>query len=401
MRIENVTKYFSHSFLSSSKSFKKYTLVKRVGFLIWSERFIRFKLDLMGKTANKKERVLVAMSGGVDSSLAAVLLNKAVYEVVGVTLKLVEGSRCCDLEAVGHAAEVCRRYGFEHHVVDVSKEFDEVVIGYFIGELAAARTPNPCVICNRFLKFDQLMKLAKEFKCAKVATGHYARIRSGRDGEWQLLKGKDSDKDQSYYLSFLKNSWLPKILFPVGGFSKSDIYTFAEKEGLDFLVSKKQSQDLCFVDDKLRRTFIGGLLKDREGEIVDVDGRVLGKHDGVHHYTIGQRKGLYISDGQGPYFVVGIDAKAGRVIVSSDGEDPALYSDVVQIKNVNFVSGRVDKDCDVMAKIRYKQDLSKARLEVSGRGTQLRFGRDQRAVTKGQIAVFYKGEVCIGGGIIK
>jgi tRNA-uridine 2-sulfurtransferase len=356
---------------------------------------------MVNKSTNKKERVLVAMSGGVDSSLAAVLLQRDGHEVVGVTLKLVDGSRCCDLEAVGHAAEVCRKYEFEHHVVDVSKEFDEVVIGYYIEELAAARTPNPCVICNRFLKFDQLMRLAKEFGCSKVATGHYARVRSGRDGSWKLLKGKDQDKDQSYYLSFLKNSWLGRILFPIGGFVKADIYKIAEKEGLDFLVNKKQSQDLCFVDDKLRRTFIGKRLEDREGEIVGVDGQVLGKHDGVHHYTIGQRKGLDISDGQGPYFVVGIDARKGRVIVSSDGEDPALYSDVVRIKNVNFVSGRVDSDCDVMAKIRYQQDLAKARLEVSGRGAQLRFGNDQRAVTKGQIAVFYQGEVCVGGGIIK
>ena len=347
------------------------------------------------------ERILVAMSGGVDSSLAVVLLQRQGYEVIGVTLKLVEGSRCCDLEAVSHATEICRKYGIEHHIIDISDEFDKTVVDYFIGELRCARTPNPCVICNRFLKFEQLFRIARNFDCSKIATGHYARIRKSRDSRFELLKGKDSTKDQSYYLSFLKNSWLSRVLFPIGKYNKPEVYKLARKEGLDFLVSKKQSQDLCFVDDKLRKTFISRRLKDRSGDIVSVDGHVVGQHDGIHHYTIGQRKGLDISDGHGPYFVVGIDPKAGHVIVSRDEKDPALYSDVVRLGKVNFVSGKIDKDCDVMAKIRYQQNLSKAKLVVSGQGVELRFVRPQRAVTKGQIAVFYKGSVCLGGGIIK
>lgn len=361
------------------------------------------------KAVSKK--VLVAMSGGIDSSLAAILLQRKGYEVIGVTLKLVKGSRCCDVEAVSHAAEVCRKYGIKHHVIDVSTEFDEVVVGYFINELAAGRTPNPCVVCNRFLKFEQLFKIARDFDCKYVATGHYTRVRLNKDGAWQLLKGKDLEKDQSYYLSFLKNSWLSRIIFPVGEFNKSEIYKLAKKEGLDFLVSKKQSQDLCFVDDKLRKTFISKRLKglkgseDRSGDIVTVDGQVVGHHDGVHHYTIGQRKGLDISDGQGPYFVVGFDAGLKHVIVSRDEKDPALYSDVVMLDKVNFVSGKVEANCDVMAKIRYQQGLSKAQLIVSGKGVkdgiELLFARPQRAVTKGQIAVFYKGSVCLGGGMIK
>lgn len=356
---------------------------------------------MSSEAKNKKGRVLVAMSGGVDSSLAAVLLQKAGYEVIGVTLKLVEGSRCCDVEAVSHAREVCKQYGIPHHVVDISREFDEVVIGYFISELAAGRTPNPCVICNRFLKFDRLFRLAREFGCSHVATGHYARVRFRKGGFWQLLKARDRGKDQSYYLSFLKNSWLKKILFPVGEYTKKEIYKMARAEKLDFLAVKKQSQDLCFVDEKLRRTFIEKRFSGCPGEIIDVNGRVLGRHDGIHHFTIGQRKGLDISDGHGPYFVVGIDSRRKRVVVSSDEKSPALYSDVVRLRRVNFVSGKVEKDCGVMAKIRYQQKLSKAKLVVSGSRVFLEFARPQRAVTIGQVAVFYDGEVCLGGGIIK
>lgn len=357
--------------------------------------------------SKKSPKVIVAMSGGVDSSLSAVLLKKKGYDVVGVTMKLVEGSRCCDVEAVGHAAEVCKRYDIEHHVIDVSQEFDRVVVNYFISELAAARTPNPCVFCNRFLKFEQLFKIARKLGADKIATGHYARVRKGRDGEWSLLKGKDGEKDQSYYLCFLKEEWLSQILFPVGGYVKSEIYNLARKEGLDFLVQKKQSQDLCFVDDKLRRSFIEKRLDNRPGEIVDLEGCVLGEHDGVHHYTIGQRKGLQVSGGAGPYYVVGFDVRRGHVIVSSDSESDELYRSVVDLRHVNFVSGQPSEDLKVMAKIRYQQKLSRAILKIGTKGAHsaqtvhLDFTKPQRAVTKGQIAVFYQGEKCLGGGIIK
>ncbi|MFA4890914.1 MAG: tRNA 2-thiouridine(34) synthase MnmA [Candidatus Gracilibacteria bacterium] len=346
----------------------------------------------------KLGKVVVAMSGGVDSSMAAMLLKKQGYDVVGVTLKLVDGSRCCDIEAVGHAKEVCRKFGIPHYVFDVSKEFNKIVIGYFMSELVKNRTPNPCVICNRFLKFDQLFKIAKKLGVAKVATGHYAQICKSRDDAFELKKGLDRKKDQSYYLSFLKQSWLKKILFPIGRYDKAEVYKLAKKEGLDFLVSKKQSQDLCFVAKR---------LKGKSGEIVDTGGKVLGSHDGIHHYTIGQRKGLLVPGG--PYFVVGFDCKKNRVIVSGDSNDPMLFQKVVKLKNVNFISGRPKRETRVMAKIRYQQPLASAILKISGRtvgrgagrGAILEFKTPQRAVTKGQIAVFYVGEKCLGGGIIK
>lgn len=327
-------------------------------------------------------KIVVAMSGGVDSSISAVLLKKQGFEVVGVTMKLLSRSSCCNIEDVQHAKEVCRRLGIEHHTIDLSKEFKKSVSDYFTAELMKARTPNPCVRCNKVLKFNELLKFAKKVGADYVATGHYARTKfNKRTGEYELLKGKDKLKDQSYYLALLPQKWLSKIIFPVGEYSKSEIYKTAKKESLDFLVSKKESQDLCFVPE---------MIRGRKGEIVDVNGHVLGEHAGMHLYTIGQRKGLFINNG--PWFVCGFNVKKNQVIVTKDENDPALFGKVIRLKNINFISsGKVS-----MAKIRYQQKLSKASLV----GNKLIFSSPQRAITKGQVAVFYDGEKCLGGGFI-
>lgn len=327
-------------------------------------------------------KVVVAMSGGVDSSVSAILLKRQGFDVIGVTMKLLARSSCCNIEDVQHAREVCRRLGIEHYTIDLSKEFKKSVSDYFTAELMKARTPNPCVRCNRVLKFNELLKFAKKVGADHVATGHYARIKfNKKSGEYELLKGKDKTKDQSYYLALLPQKWLSKIIFPVGKFIKSEIYKIAKKEGLDFLVNKKESQDLCFVPD---------MIRGRNGEIVDNTGRILGKHAGMHLYTIGQRKGLFINNG--PWFVCGFDVKKNQVIVTKDENDPALFGKIIRLKNVNNISrGKVS-----MAKIRYQQKLSKASLV----GNKLVFARPQKAVTKGQVAVFYNGEKCLGGGFI-
>ena len=358
------------------------------------------------------------MSGGIDSSLSALLLQKQGYEVEGVTLKLVEGSRCCDIEDVQHAKEVCRVLGIKHHIVDVTKEFKKEVIDYFIEELSEGRTPNPCVKCNKFLKFEELFKFADEIGTEFVATGHYARIRKkrGRDGGFELLKGQDKTKDQTYYLSLLPQKWLGRILFPVGDYSKNKIRKIATQEGLDFLVEKKESQDLCFVSDKFKQDFIAQRIEMKAGNFVDTDGKVLGKHNGVHFYTIGQRKRIDLPNG--PYFVAGIDAKKQEVMVTKDVDDSELFSNNICLKNVNFISGEkleVGESIKVKASLRYQQKLAPAILRtlnkddndncsdnksgIAGRFI-LEFSKPQRAVTKGQVAVFYKGKVCLGGGFI-
>ena len=353
----------------------------------------------MKSLKSKKGRVLVAMSGGIDSSMSLVALLNAGYEVVGVTLKLIEGSRCCDIEAQNHAKTVCKKYGVEHYTFDVSKNFEKKVIGYYLDELRAVRTPNPCVICNRFLKFDELFKIAKKLKCDYVATGHYARInKNSKTGEYQLLKGSDKTKDQTYYLSFLKREWLEKILFPLGGIKKEKTYKSAEKEGLNFLVQKKESQDLCFVDDKLRKSFLAKKIGEKPGDIVDENGIVLGKHNGIYYYTIGQRKGILLSGG--PYFVIGFNVRKNQVIVSNKPINKALYTSIIRLKNVNFVSCDLKFPCNVKAKVRYQQELSDAILDKDKTGYFLQFKKPQRAVTNGQIAVFYKGQACLGGGTI-
>lgn len=359
----------------------------------------------MKKENGNKGRVLVAMSGGVDSSLSAILLKKQGYEVVGVTLKLVEGSRCCDLEAVNHAKKVYKRYGIEHRVIDVSLAFKKKVIKYYLDDLKKGRTPNPCVICNRFLKFEELFKIAKKLKAKYVATGHYAKIGyNEKSGVYELFQGKDKVKDQSYYLSFLKQDWLSKIIFPIGNSTKDEVYKMAKKEKLDFLVEKKQSQDLCFVDNKLKKNFVESTIGKKLGDIVDENGKVLSRHNGIHYYTIGQRKGLLLSGG--PYFVTGFNFEKNQVIVSKNAHEKSLYQTVVNLRNVNFISEIPKNGSLVSAKIRYQQKLSKAYLKRSEKSSKkgefyLKFKTPQRAVTSGQVAVFYQGKKCLGGGIIK
>jgi tRNA-specific 2-thiouridylase len=344
------------------------------------------------------------MSGGVDSSVAAALLVSRGYEVIGVTLQIWQESQtdprhagCCSLGAVEDARRVARVLGIPHYVINMREEFRESVIENFIDEYAQGRTPNPCVQCNKTVKFEMLLEKMREFGCVRLATGHYARIRRTRDGHFRLLRARGEGKDQSYVLYMLDQAQLSQTWFPLGEFeSKERIRELARKFEL-CVADKPDSQEICFVSEA------GGyaefLRKHRpdvfsKGEIVDREGRKLGEHEGIPSFTIGQRRGIGIS-GRRPLFVIGLNAAESRVVV---GEGDDLLTREVRLKNVAWSAGP-ERTRRVMAKIRYNMAPQPARL-IGGEQTLLLFDEPVRAVTPGQIAVAYAGQTVVAGGTI-
>lgn len=319
-------------------------------------------------------RVVLGMSGGVDSSVALYLLKEQGFDVIGVTLDF----GCNHVNGIEIAKANCEKYGFEHVVLNCKTVFKKNVIDYFLNSLKKNQTPDPCVMCNRYAKIDSLLTFAKD-KADFIATGHYATMKDG-----ELIQS--SDKDQSYFLCLLKNSQLKKLIFPITGYSKKEIYSIAKKQGIKYLI--KESQDLCFTDDV--DSFIKKNLGFKEGNIIDKKGNILGQHKGIYFYTIGQRKGIKLHGG--PYYVLGF--KNNDVIVTKNEKD--LETKIVNLKNINLLREDIPKN--VLAKVRFKQELSEATLDLKKK--QLIFKKPQRAVTPGQIAAFYDKDVCLGGGII-
>ena len=351
------------------------------------------------------ESVVVAMSGGVDSSAAALLLHEAGYRVLGVTMKLYDlpatqlpanYQGCCTVDDVEDARRVCHRLGVAHHVFNLQREFKAYVTDYFLGEYQAGRTPHPCIACNERIKFDFLYQRAHLLGAEFVATGHYARIR--REGSsYQLLKGLDPFKDQSYVLYSMGQQELERTLMPVGGYPKEEIRRLASDAGLPN-ADKPDSQDICFIPGGNYREYLRDHIKPQAGSIVDEDGRVLGKHDGIEHFTIGQRRGLGIA-GRVPMYVIGIDAGHRRVVV---GPEEHLYSSSLWASGVSYVSGSPPPvEEGVTAKIRYKSPECEAVLTPAGPYAEIRFREPQRAVTPGQAVALYQGEVVLGGGRIE
>lgn len=349
------------------------------------------------------ERVVVAMSGGVDSSVAAALLVEQGFEVIGVTLRLVgDASRCCSLEDTEDARRVAENLGIRFYVADYSEAFRREVMEPFADSYLAGRTPIPCVGCNQRFKFRHLLERSRALGATAVATGHYARIeRDPASGTLSLLRGADARKDQSYFLFDLRPEQLAQIRFPVGALDKDAVRDRARALGLG-TADKPESQELCFVPDGNTAAAVERLRPERapgSGEIVDELGRVLGRHDGIHHFTVGQRRGLAIAFGERLY-VKSIDAARNRVTVA---RAEALGARGAEVSGVSWIAGAAPPDA-VRAEVRVRYRHAGAKATIAPRtdgGAIVHFDEPVSAVTPGQAAVFYDGDAVLGGGWIE
>ena len=343
-----------------------------------------------------KKKVLLGMSGGVDSSVSALLLKEKGYEVIGITMQLW----CDDKKTVEDAKKVCDKLGIEHHVVNYKEEFKKYVIDDFINKYLDAKTPNPCIECNRYLKFGMMWEKAKELGAYYIATGHYAKTCYSEKYKRYVIKKSDSiKKDQSYVLYNIPKEIIEHIIFPLQSFeSKDDIRNIAIKNGLS-VANKPDSEDICFIPNGDYKEFIEkkAKFKPKEGNIVDKKGNILGKHNGLYKYTIGQRKGLGISNPV-PLFVIDFNKLKNELIV---GEEKDLYKDSLLAADINWLVDNVKTGIKVNAKIRYAAEPKPAKIILLTKGyARVIFDEPQRAITPGQSVVFYDGDVVLGGGKI-
>ncbi|UCE25821.1 MAG: tRNA 2-thiouridine(34) synthase MnmA [Candidatus Zixiibacteriota bacterium] len=358
------------------------------------------------------QKVLVAMSGGVDSSVAALLLREMGYDVVGAHMKLWDyvdvggdihkDGRCCTLDSINDCRMICNAISAPFYVLNLSQQFKEKVIEDFVAEYRAGRTPNPCVRCNIDVKWSEFLRKANEVGCDYIATGHYAIVEQEEDGRCQIRKGTDKSRDQSYVLWGISQEALSKTIMPLGAMLKSEVRSLAKRYGLR-TAEKTESREICFVaDDDYHRFLTEYEAKEgrtyQPGDIVHQDGRVLGQHKGTPFYTIGQRKGLGIAHPT-PLYVQKIDVANNRIIV---GDDEALFEQECEVENVNWVSispPELPEQAEV--KIRYLHPAASATVTpLTDRTVHVIFDEKQRAITPGQSAVFYRGDLLLGGGVI-
>ncbi len=354
------------------------------------------------------KKVVIGMSGGVDSSVAAILLKEQGYEVIGLFMRNwdtsingdylgnpdLNNNICPQEQDYNDAKKVCEKLDIPLYRVDFVKEYWDYVFTYFLDELKKGRTPNPDVMCNKYIKFDMFVKKAQELGCDYIATGHYARIKNN-----QLLRAKDQDKDQTYFLSQVSRKQLENVLFPIGNLNKTEVRRIAQDNEL-ITADKKDSTGICFIGERNFTNFLKNYLPNTPGDIVDIDNnKIIGKHIGLMYYTIGQRRGLNIGGSKERMFVVGKDLNK-NILYISYGNTDYLISDACLIDTINFNCDERPTKCS--AKFRYRQNDNDVTLEyINDKEILVKYPQGVKAVTPGQACVLYDGEKCIGGGIIK
>ena len=354
----------------------------------------------------EKKTVIVGMSGGVDSSVAALLLKEQGYNVIGLFMKNWEeddaSGNCTAEDDYVDVRRVCNLLEIPYYTVNFAKEYMDRVFKYFISEYERGRTPNPDVLCNREIKFGPFKEYAKQLGADYIATGHYCGIRHDGDVHY-LLKAKDKNKDQTYFLNQVSQKQLENVLFPLADLEKPEVRKIAEENGLA-TAEKKDSTGICFIGERNFKQFLMNYIPNKEGEIRTYDGRVLGKHSGLMYYTIGQRRGLDIGGvhgDDGRWFVIEKDLK-NNVLYVAHGEEDKLYSKALLMNSCNFMPGTPNKKSfECTAKFRYRQDEQKVLVNIREKDIYVEFENRQRAITEGQYAVFYLNEYCLGGGVIE
>ncbi|WP_062104595.1 tRNA 2-thiouridine(34) synthase MnmA [Bacillus niameyensis] len=354
--------------------------------------------------AAKDTRVIVGMSGGVDSSVAALLLKEQGYDVIGIFMKnwddTDENGVCTATEDYNDVIRVCNQIGIPYYAVNFEKEYWDKVFTYFLDEYKAGRTPNPDVMCNKEIKFKAFLDHAMKLGADYLATGHYARVETS-NGEVKMLRGIDNNKDQTYFLNQLSQSQLEKVLFPLGAMDKKEVREIAKKAGLA-TATKKDSTGICFIGERNFKEFLSQYLPAQNGRMETLDGQYMGKHEGLMYYTIGQRHGLGIGGSGEPWFVVGKDLERNILYVEQGFDHPTLYSDSIKAIQVNWISNKeMPKEFTCTAKFRYRQPDVPVTVQILPNSeVNVIFAEPVRAVTPGQAVVFYQEDECLGGGTI-